>query len=229
MKKCKNPSRIIFDPTRMDTDENLFERSTVGCKEWKDFYPDAEEAIPSNAPPPRGLPVKISCYVDADHASNRVTRRSHTGILIYCMNSPIIWFSKRQNTVEASSFGSEFVALRIATEMIEALRYKLRMFGVPIVEPADVFCDNKSVADNAAIPTSMLNKKHNSICYHRVREAQASETLRVAWINGEYNQADLFTKTTLPTDKKSGICHEIFGWRRKDIYPFDEDASGGPP
>ena len=64
-----------------------------------------------------------------------------------------------QNTVESSSFGSEFIALRIATEMIEELRYKLSMLGVPIDVPADVFCDNQSVVTNVIIPSYVLNKK----------------------------------------------------------------------
>ena len=110
--------------------------------------------------------------------------------------------------------------MRIATEMLEALRYKLRMFGIPIDGPADVFCDNKSVVTNATIPTSMLNKKHNSICYHRVREAQAAETIRIAWIDGDYNQSDIFTKTSITTEKRYGIAREIFGWGNKDILPF---------
>ena len=211
-------SRIIFDPSRMDIDERLF--NTASVDEWKDFYTDAAEPIPMNAPKPRGLSVKVSCYVDADHAGNRMTRRSHSGILIYLQNTPIIWYSKRQNTVESSSFGSEFIALRIATEMLEALRYKLRMFGIPIDGPADIFCDNKSVVTNSTIPTSMLNKKHNSICYHRVREAQAAGTIRIAWIDGDYNQSDIFTKTSITTEKRYGIAREIFGWGNKDILPF---------
>ena len=113
------------------------------------------------------------------------------------------------------------MTLRIATEMIAALRYKLRMFGVPLDGPADIFCDNKSVSRNASVPESVLTKKHNSICYHIVREVQASMAQRVAWINGEYNQSDILTKTTLPTTKQYGICHEIFGWGRQDITPYD--------
>ena len=74
--------------------------------------------------------------------------------MIYVSNSPILWYSKRQDTVESSSFGSEFVvALCIATEMIEALGYKLRMFGVPLVgQRINVFCENKSVVTNASVP-----------------------------------------------------------------------------
>jgi len=63
--------------------------------------------------------------------------------------------------VECLSFGSEYVTLRIAAELIEALRYKLRTFGIPIDGPCDVFCDNKSVVTNSSVPSSVLNKRHN--------------------------------------------------------------------
>jgi hypothetical protein len=100
------------------------------------------EAIPPNMPQPRGNSVKMTAFVAADHASNLATRRSHTGILIFLNKSLIVWFSKRQNTVETSTFGSELVAMRIATEMIESLRYKLQMFGIPVEGATDVLCDN---------------------------------------------------------------------------------------
>ena len=64
-----------------------------------------------------------------------------------------------QNTLESSIFGPKFTALRIATEMIEGLRYKLRMFGVPIDGPANVFCDNQSVVTHVSISSYVLNKK----------------------------------------------------------------------
>ena len=93
--------------------------------------------------------------------------------------TPIIWYSKRQNTVEMSTFGSEFIVLCIATELIESLRYKLRMFGVPIAGPARVFCDNESVVKSSSVPKSRIKKKHCSIAYQRVREAIAAGTLIV--------------------------------------------------
>jgi hypothetical protein len=145
-------------------------------------------------PEPRGNPVHITCFVDANHAGNAVTRRSQTGFIIFVNKAPIIWYSKRQNTVESSTFGSEFIAKRQALEAIEALRYKLRMFGVPLAGPAKVYCDNRGVVNNSQIPHSTLNKKHNAICYHRVREAVAAGTIMVAWIDGQFNLADLFTK-----------------------------------
>ena len=110
-----------------------------------------------------GKYVVIKAYVNANHTGNMANRRSHYGIIIYVNNEPIIWYSKQQNIVEDSSVGSDFVALRISTEMIEALRYKLRCFGMPVEGPAEVLFDIMSVVKNLSIPTSALNKWHNAI------------------------------------------------------------------
>ena len=65
--------------------------------------------------------------------------------------------------IESSTFGSEFIALKTAVEMNEGLRYKIRMMGVPLRGPTNVFCDNKSVVTNSTVPESTLKRKHNSI------------------------------------------------------------------
>ena len=145
-------------------------------------------------PEPRGKEVDVSVFVDADHAGNRVTRRSHTGIIIFLNMAPVLWYSKRQNTVETSTFGSEFIALRVAVELTESIRYKLRMFGVPVPESARILCDNKSVVDSSMYPESRLKKKHCSIAYHRIREAVAAGTILIYFERSESNLADLLTK-----------------------------------
>ena len=96
--------------------------------------------------------------------------------------------------MEASTFGAEFCAMKTAVEMIEALRYKLRMFGVPIEGPTNIMCDNEAVTKNTTIPESTLKKKHHSIAYHRCREAVAAGTVRIAKQGTDKNLADLFTK-----------------------------------
>jgi hypothetical protein len=201
--KLHDRSKIVFDDAKIDWGSDRFKKV-----DWSDFYPDADEDIPPNVPEPRGESVQINCFVDADHAGNKVTRRSHSGILIYLNSAPIDWYSKRQNTVESSSFGSEFIALRIATEKLEALRYKLRMMGIPIEGSANVFCDNESVVKSSSTPESTLKKKHISICYHKVRESQASGSVRVAWESGVTNLADLLTKL-LPGPKLRSLCRRI--------------------
>ena len=87
--------------------------------------------------------------------------------------------------------------------MIVTLRYKLQMFGVPIVGPANVFCDNNGVVKNTTIPESMLAKKHNAINYHAIREAVAARILRVGKEDGMTNLADLFTKVLTADRRRS--------------------------
>ena len=187
--KLKPKRKLGFDHSEPLISEKMFKEY-----DWQDFYKDAKEAIPDGAPQPRGHSVTTHCFVDADHASNKVTRRSQTGVLIFINRAPIVFFSKKQATVEVSTFGSEFIASRIAIEMIESLRYKLRMFGVPLNGPTNMFMDNEAVYKSASIPESTLKKKHLSIAYHRCREAVAAGTIRIAKEGTETNLADLFTK-----------------------------------
>jgi hypothetical protein len=109
-------STMVLD----DTDPEFDERRFKECQ-WSEYYPNAKEALLPDMLQPRGKSVVILCFVDADHAEYRVTRRSHTGLIIIVNRAPILWFSKRQSTVKSSTFGSEFVAMRIAIEMIEGL------------------------------------------------------------------------------------------------------------
>ena len=190
--KSHQKFNIVFDPKDVRLDESAFANTDIAA--WRDFYGDVVEELPPKMPDPLGNGVDITCFVDSDHAGNLVTRRSHTGILIFLQNAPIIWFSKKQNMIESSSFGSEFVALRIARDMIVALRYKLRMFGIPIRGPASVLCDNQGVVKNASLPESALSKRHNAINYNVVREAVAAGIIRVGKEDGTTNLADAFTK-----------------------------------
>jgi hypothetical protein len=73
-------------------------------------------------PIPLGKPIQMNTLCDASHASDLVMRRSTTGFFIYLCGTPVVWYSKHQNTVESSTFGSEFVSLGIATDKVEALR-----------------------------------------------------------------------------------------------------------
>ena len=198
-----NSRKLGFDPRHPSINEKRFKQY-----DWHDFYRGAEEAIPGDMPVPRGNPVTTHCFVDASHGSDRATRRSQTGILILINSAPIIWYSKRQNTVEASTFGSEFTAMKNAVELIEAMRYKLRMFGVPIEGPTNVFCDNEAVCKNTTLPESTLKKKHHSIAYHRCREAVAAGTVRIAKEATRTNLSDLFTKL-LPQPRREELLDKF--------------------
>ena len=109
--------KLGFDPGHPKIDINQFHRF-----DWQDFYKGVKEGIPPNMPKPCGNSVSTHCFVYANHAGNKVTCRSQTGIHIFFNKAPIIALSKRKNTVETSMFGSKFTSLKNAVELVEALR-----------------------------------------------------------------------------------------------------------
>ena len=203
---------LIYDPYDYDISWNPCRPNKVPPHEraeaMKILYSESIEAIPHNMPTPRGKAVNINISVDLDHVGNKVTRRSHTGIMMFINMAPIQWFSKRQNTVEVSTFGAEFIVLKIATHMNDALRYKLRKMGVHLKVASRVMCDNQSVFISDSFPESTLKKKNCSIAYHRVRECIAGSKVLLYFERTGSNIADLFTKI-LTANKRHPLIRTI--------------------
>ena len=112
---------------------------------WTELYPEAEEIIPHDMLEPLSKDCTVTCFVDADHARDKVTCRSVTGALLLVNNTPLIWYTNRQNTVETSTYGSELLAARTGTEMVIEVRYKLRMLGMGLEKISLMLGDNMSV------------------------------------------------------------------------------------
>jgi hypothetical protein len=147
----------------------------------------------------------LRLFVDSDHAGEQFTRRSRTGCVIYLNMAPIVWFSKRQPTVESSVFGAEFVAMKNGIETCRGLRYKLRMMGVALSGPTFVYGDNMSVFHNTQRPESVLKKKSNSICYHAVRESAAMGESIIGHVPSVDNPADICTKVVSGGQKRNHL------------------------
>ena len=132
--------------------------------------------------------------MDVEHTRYKVTCRPVSENLLLVNNTPLIWYTKRQKTVETSTYGSELVAARVAVELVIEVQYKLRMLGVPLEETSLLIGDNMSVVINTTLPSSMLKKKHNAIAYHRVREAIAAKIINFANTDSQANVTDILTK-----------------------------------
>jgi len=97
--------------------------------------------------------------------------------------------------------------MRLSIDMVEGLRYKLRMMGMPLSGECAVFCDNSAVVTNTR-PESTLKKKHAAINFHRVREAIATGTIKVAKEITQTNLADLLTEL-MPGAKMKELLEHI--------------------
>ena len=135
-----------------------------------------------------------SSFVDVDHDGCNVTRRSHTGVLIFVNRALVLCLSKRQNTVEVSIFELDYITIRQSIDYSVALIYKIIMVGIPFEGSINVFCDNNDVVINSIRLKSTLKCKHNSVAYHRVGETQAGGIVRITRKYTDNNLIDMLTK-----------------------------------
>ena len=102
--------------------------------------------------------------MDSNHKGDPQTCILYPGVLIYMNPAPIIWYSRKQITVESSKFGSKFVSLRVGPELVKSLCYKLIMMGIPLDGvPVTVWVHNKSFAKNFSILESILKKSRSNM------------------------------------------------------------------
>ena len=158
----------IFVP---NFDDDKFQHQDCSQNVYCDALPDQ----PSNMPNPRGQGFIVNAYVDIYHSGDTVTRGSRTGFYIYCNNALAYWISKKQEYIETSYFGSEFLAMKACTEYIRGLNLNLQMIGIQCDCPTFIYGDNQYILANTTMPHLMIKKKSNSILYHFVRAGTARD------------------------------------------------------
>lgn len=210
--KNHHNAELVFDPTPPEIDHDSFRRRDWSTSEFGHL--EQQEEIPRNAPQARGQGFITSAKVDASHGCDTVTRRSRSGFFVWVNSALVCWFSKKQTSVESSSFGSEFCAMKLCCEYLRGLRYKLRMMGIPVNGPTYIHGDNQSVLANTTVPDSQLKKKSQSIAYHFIREGVARDEWRTTYVNTHANESDLLTKVIPNGEKRRSfvrkLLHHVF-------------------
>ena len=92
---------MMYDPLPRNLDMDVFEKQDWASSK---FGSKLNEEDPANKPEPRGIAVILSALVDADHAADTTTRKSRTGFLVYLNSALIHWMSKKQASIESSTF-----------------------------------------------------------------------------------------------------------------------------
>ena len=72
--------------------------------------------------------------------------------------------------------------------------------------------DNKSVVTSSTIPQFILNRRHNMLSYHRVREAIAAKILEFHWCSSDQNRSDILNKHREHAKVKDTI-RELFDYQ----------------
>ena len=81
-----------------------------------------------------------------------------------------------------------------AVKQIINLRLTLRYLGVPVEGPTHVFGDNKTMVDASSLPHARLHKCHTVLSFHWVREVAAARILKMFYLPGPQNPANILSK-----------------------------------
>jgi hypothetical protein len=93
-------------------------------------YSYFQEELDPRFPVPLLQGLDLNICIDADHAHDKISGQSITGLLAMLASTPAVsWRSKRQTLVQTSTFGAEFTALKAGVEEAITLRYHLRLMG----------------------------------------------------------------------------------------------------
>ena len=120
--------------------------------------------------------------------------KSVTGTFHMANLTPMMWYSKKQATAETATYGAEFLAARTCIEQIVDLRNAFRYLGVPVFETSYVFGDNESQIKSSSIPYARLNKRHNILSYHYVRNQISKGHICMNHLPSQFNVSDTLSK-----------------------------------
>ena len=81
------------------------------------------------------------------------------------------------------------------------------MFGIPINDPYNIFCDNNDVAQTTMRAETTLKKENISIAYYKSREAVVCGIRSVFYKRSGSNLSNFFTKALSFENSKKMMAH----------------------
>jgi hypothetical protein len=135
----------------------------------------------------------LVAFVDSDWGSDPNTRQSQTGFLLRLAGGAFSWTSCVQKTVAHSSTDAEYMALSDCSRQVVWVRSIFKELNYSLI-PIEIASDNQGAIFNASNPVTEKRSKHIDIRYHYIRELVETDVVRLLYIQGVENLADILTK-----------------------------------
>lgn len=143
--------------------------------------------------------INISCFTDADFASDIDSRTSVGGLILFLDQSPIIWRSFQQKSISLSTMESEYKSITEAAKEVKWIKCILeecisfRLFKHTYLS-ATVYSDNMSAIQFASSPIENQRTKYIEVQLHFIRNLIKDNLFKLKYVNTKINVADTFTK-----------------------------------
>ena len=133
---------------------------------------------------------------DSDFASDKETRISIFGYIIYFRGIPIAWRSKGMNNVVLSTTEAEYMALSEVVKELKFIVQLLQTMNVEVELPITFHVDNVEAIWLSKNRTTSDRTKHIDNRTSFVKEYQDNGKIILKFMKSEDNEADIFTTNT---------------------------------
>ena len=138
----------------------------------------------------------LKALSDSDFASDKETRISVFGYIIYFCGIPIAWRSKGMKSVVLSTTEAEYMALSEVVKELKFIVQLLQTMNIEVELPITVHLDNVGAIWLSNNCTTSDRTKHIHIRTSFVKEYQEDGKIIIKFVKSEENDADIFTKNT---------------------------------
>ncbi|GEM11217.1 copia-type polyprotein [Rhodotorula toruloides] len=161
----------------------------------------------------------LVAFVDADHGGDIETRRSTTGVVVQLDGTTILTLSRRQSSVQLSTFQAELNAVVVALGELEWISSVISSLPIGNDAPLHLFNDNLSAVNALLSPTYIELKKQHDLKLKYIREQVEKGFVDLRWVPGVDNVADILTKT-LPARRIREIGKKLglVGWPEGKVW-----------
>ena len=157
----------------------------------------------------------LKALSDSDFASDKETRISVFGYVIYFCGIPIAWRSKGMKSVVLSTTEAEYMALSEVVKELKFIVQLLQTMNITVELPITVYVDNVGAIWLSNNRNTGDRTKHIDIRTAFVKEYQEDGKIIIKFVKSEENDADIFTKNT------SSIIYqkhqEKLVWDKKEV------------
>ena len=138
--------------------------------------------------------LNIDTYTDSDYAQDINTRKSCSAYIICINDQPITYRSALQKLVSLSSCEAEYIAACEAAQATMSLANLLNEIGLTPTTKPTIHMDNQSAITLTTRPGFQRKTKHVPIKYHYLKDLATKEKIKIQYIPGADNPADILTK-----------------------------------
>ena len=138
----------------------------------------------------------LKALSDSDFASDKETRISVFGYIIYFCGIPIAWRSKGMKSVVLSATEAEYMALSEVVKELKFIVQLLQTMNIEVELPITVHVDNVRAIWLSNNRTTSDRTKHIDIRTSFVKEYKEDGKIIIKFVKSEENEADIFTKNT---------------------------------